>query len=138
MKEQAITPLVAPGGDILVAFDNDQVIGKTYHVRTDNKLKASLITSTCVVEVAPKGTLQASEDLKPGNWQTAENLSKQIGTILDGDSDFNNAVNKTHYKYVYEALTEAISTVASQQIVKNEALRDHVDDEVDERIRSTT
>ena len=35
----------APEGDLLNVFDNDQVIGKTYTVRPDNKVNMSIITN---------------------------------------------------------------------------------------------
>ncbi|XP_063971571.1 uncharacterized protein LOC135159708 [Lytechinus pictus] len=133
LKEQAAKPLDTPSGDILVGFDNDQVIGKSYHVRTDNKVKASVITSTCIAEVQPAGRLQASKDLKPGNWQTASNIAEKINTILDKGSDFNKAVDSTHYTQVFHSLQKAIDTVTEQQITKDSKLRDHVDDEIDEQ-----
>ena len=51
IKLQAAHALPPPVGDVLVAFDKDQVIGKTYHVRPNNKVKTSVITSDCITEV---------------------------------------------------------------------------------------
>ena len=61
---------------------------------------------------------QESGKLKPGKWQTKENVSQQIDVILDENSDFNKAANTTHYQHVYQALQEAIDVVESQQIEK--------------------
>ena len=37
--------------DCMVAFDNDQVVGKSWRVSTDNKVKSSCITSICAVAI---------------------------------------------------------------------------------------
>ena len=35
----------------MVAFDNDQVVGKSWRVSTDNKVKSSCVTSICAVAI---------------------------------------------------------------------------------------
>ena len=68
LRAQATTPLHPVSGDVLCGFDNDQVIGKQYHVRSDQELKTSVITSVAVAQIDPEGKLQEQEALKPGNW----------------------------------------------------------------------
>ena len=55
-----------PGGDILVAIDNDQVLIKKWTVRKDNRAQISVLTSVCVAPVHPDGTLQWDQSLSPG------------------------------------------------------------------------
>ena len=35
----------------MVAFDNDQVVGKSWRVSTDNKVKSSCVTSICAFAI---------------------------------------------------------------------------------------
>ena len=55
-----------PGGDILAAIDNDQVLIKKWTVRKDNQAQISVLTSVCVAPVHPEGTLQWDQSLSPG------------------------------------------------------------------------
>lgn len=90
LTEQASTPLPPVSGDIVCAFDNDQVIGKHWHVRANQKLKSSVITTVAVAEVNPHGKLQEDEDLKPGNW-TNQAIPQEV---LDNRSDLHKRADK--------------------------------------------
>ncbi len=46
LAEEASEPVLMPPGSIRVAFDNNQVIGKTYMIKGDNKVPTSVMTST--------------------------------------------------------------------------------------------
>ena len=52
-----------PPGDLLTAIDNDQVLIKKWTVRKDNRAQISVLTSVCVAQISPYGTLQL---LQPG------------------------------------------------------------------------
>ncbi|XP_041477204.1 uncharacterized protein LOC121425250 [Lytechinus variegatus] len=130
LREQSHEPHTFPDGDVLVAFDNDQVIGKTYHVRHNNKVKTSVVTSVCIAEVSPTGTLQADNELKHGHWQTAQRLKEQVPEILAPDSTLNNAVDQTHYKELYATLQTRILKVVEEQRVETTGISDNIDKEV--------
>ena len=44
-------------GDVIAAFDNDQVIGKSYHARLTTKAGASAVTAVAVAETNKDGHL---------------------------------------------------------------------------------
>ena len=48
---QSTKELDFPQSDCMVAFDNDQVVGKSWRVSTDNKVKSSCVTSICAVAI---------------------------------------------------------------------------------------
>ncbi|KAM7436188.1 hypothetical protein ABFA07_013990 [Porites harrisoni] len=66
-----------PGGDILAAIDNDQVLIKKWTVRKDNQAQISVLTSVCVAPVHPEGTLQWDQSLSPGSWSKRSELWKK-------------------------------------------------------------
>lgn len=79
LNNRAVDELPPVKGDVIVAFDNDQVIGKTYHARAENKsVKASVITAVCTAEIDESGTLQEREDLMPCKWQDGNNVPDDV------------------------------------------------------------
>ena len=54
-----------PSGDLLTAIDNDQVLIKKLTVRKDNRAQISVLTSVCVAQISPYGTLQLEPTLAP-------------------------------------------------------------------------
>lgn len=54
-----------PPGDVLCAIDNVQVLIKKWAVRKDNGAQISVLTSVCIAQIAPQGTLQRESALAP-------------------------------------------------------------------------
>ena len=55
-------------GDVIVAFDNDQVIRKSYHAMSTTKASSSIVTVVVAAEISKDGQLQQQENLKPIHW----------------------------------------------------------------------
>lgn len=108
LENQACNEMPAPVGDLIYAFDNDQVIGKIYHVRANKKLKTSVITSVCMAEVEPTGTLQKDKTLKPSVWTAAE---FQNAEILDYGSQHHRSLSDVHYQELCQSLAYRIDKV---------------------------
>ncbi|XP_072051413.1 uncharacterized protein [Amphiura filiformis] len=85
LNAQADVPQPEVEGDVAVAFDNDQVIGKSYHSRTENKAKMSIITAVSLADVDKKGVLQEREDLVPRIW---DHLTKLPDVVKNETSSF--------------------------------------------------
>ena len=51
LVSQSTKELDFPQSDCMVAFDNDQVVGKSWRVSIDNKVKSSCVTSICAVAI---------------------------------------------------------------------------------------
>ena len=45
LVDLARSPVIPPEGDLCHPFDNNQTLGKTWHIDVDSKLKASFITT---------------------------------------------------------------------------------------------
>ena len=126
LAHQAECSLPPLEGDLIYGFDNDQVIGRTYHVRADNKVRASVITSVCAF--ADNGTLQREDKLKPSNWK--DKIPDQIGNITDPKSEVNAKASEVHYNALYKKLLERIDKVKAEQREGNNGLSDVIDHHV--------
>ena len=72
LVSQSTKELDLPQSDCMVAFDNDQVVGKSWRVSIDNKVKSSCVTSICAVAIDTGSCNFSNEQLKianyPKNW----------------------------------------------------------------------
>lgn len=57
-----------PTGIVRSVFDNEQVIGKTYKVRAENKVPMSIVTSHIYISIDPNNKIQNEEQYSPDNW----------------------------------------------------------------------
>ncbi|KAJ8022554.1 hypothetical protein HOLleu_37485 [Holothuria leucospilota] len=125
LENQASSLLPPPVGDCLCAFDNDQVVGKTYHVRANSKVRVSVITSICMAEVDLHGELQKKSELKPSAWYDA---SADTAQILNYDSHHHKYLSDLHYKEMYNALKFHIEKVHKETVVKDDGTKfDEID-----------
>ena len=65
----------------MVAFDNDQVVGNSWRVSTDNKVKSSCVTSICAVAIDTRSCNFSNEQFKIANHQ--KTTTKTGSTTLD-------------------------------------------------------
>ena len=94
LVSQSTKELDFPQSDCMVAFDNDQVVGKSWRVSIDNKSKSSCVTSICAVAIDTGSCNFSNEQFKianhPKNWfnytgfvQKLDNIRNQDGTYFD-------------------------------------------------------
>ena len=67
LVSQSTKELDFPQSDCMVAFDNDQVAGKSWRVSTDNKVKSSCVTSICAVAIDTGSCNFSNEQFKIAN-----------------------------------------------------------------------
>nr|XP_054753606.1 uncharacterized protein LOC129259335 [Lytechinus pictus] len=111
LDHRAYKELPPLNGDVVIAFDNDQVVGKTYHVKADNKVRVSVITSICAFE--EDGKLQERAELKPSNWQ--DKRRDQFENVIHPKSEINVHASELHFKELYRSLSDAISEIIHEQ-----------------------
>ena len=70
LSQQANVPLKCPPGDLVVMFDNEEIVGKTWSIKPNNKLNMSIITNVAAVPLTSNTTLQDRSDLHPRKWLT--------------------------------------------------------------------
>ena len=69
----------------MVAFDNDQGDGQSWHVSTDNKVKSSCVTSICAVAIDTGTCNFSNEQFKianlPKNWLNYTGFVQKLDNI---------------------------------------------------------
>lgn len=95
MTQQADTPVKYPEGLVRSVFDNEQVVGKTYRVKSDNKLPTSVITSHLYIVIDEQNMIQTEEKFAPCNWLFSKPTNAQTQAFLSMNND---AVNDTFRK----------------------------------------
>ena len=86
-------------GDILNVFDNDQVIGKTYIVKPNNKVNVSIITNRAWIPLHNSRDLQSNPDLLPGKWMGEENqknLKQAVNQMMTNSHPCKEAYDRFH------------------------------------------
>ena len=83
--------------DIVIAFDNDQVIGKSYLSRGNHVLSTSMIIAVCVAEVNKNGELQKQEDLM---LQKLGHLTELPDEVLHESPSFYQRVKEENFMHV--------------------------------------
>ena len=134
-----------PDGDVVFMFDNEQVIGKTWNVTANNKVKMSIITNIAAVNLGNTQYLQGKEDLHPKNWLSSENKEDLVSSLcLQNLSEVENGdvrhyidnTTRTHYAELYHQLDNAIQQVQTEiQIDENVGMVGCGDDFIDKRIQ---
>ena len=120
-------------GDLVAAFDNNQVLSRAWHVKVEGKFTCSVITMVLYFEIDGVGKLQWQTELKPGKWlfnMDAKSM-KHIGYIREIDT--RSEVSDVHSQQcLYPFLQEVLNEVAAEQTVTDieagYACRDEIDE----------
>ena len=78
------TICAVPHGDIVIAFDNNQVLQRRWKVRLSNEVKCNIVTIVVVFHIND-AKLQHVSDIKPGCW--AGNYLSAAQSIRDIDQE---------------------------------------------------
>jgi 7-cyano-7-deazaguanine synthase in queuosine biosynthesis len=94
-------PLTPPTGDLVVAFDNDQVLGKSWRVHVSNKMKYSVITSVLYLVCNPLLSLQKHIALSPSMWLPfITRLPCSLITIKNYEKPFHDAFRTLRLHFI--------------------------------------
>ena len=114
-SQAAIGPPVAPEGDIAVAFDNNQVLGKRWQVSPLAKCQSSVITNKMFVQLEPQGLVETKDDLMPGQWFTVDKMKEFVSQNQDTElSEHRIKYEKSHYDQVFWFIDAAISDLTEE------------------------
>lgn len=134
LSNQSMKPLPYPDNDCVAIFDNNQVIGRSWKIKVNNKVQSSVVTTICQIAY-PSYNLQRQVNMKPKFWDfDVEKLKRLV-------RDMPNEVSDIHYKQLYNTLAKNLQIVISQQkLTENMGMyEDNVDVEVErQRIEETT
>ena len=122
LVSQSTKELDFPQSDCMVAFDNYQVAGKSWHVSTDKKVKSSCVTSICAVAIDTcTGSCNFSnEQFKianhPKNWFNYTGFVQKLDNIRNQDGTYFDEVYDTHYQMLCHNLDKHMSLVYQEQM----------------------
>ena len=124
----ASSPVYASNGDVGHVFDNNQKVGKTWHVAVDSKVKSSVRTTHIWLSLHKTGHLQENKNLKPAQWYEGKSLMKKI---QDAEDPLFSELDKEHYNSLYHIIETNIKSVAAEQRNTNGKVTDFIDDKIE-------
>jgi hypothetical protein len=71
-----------PEGLVRCAFDNEQVVGKSYKVKANTNMPASVITSHMYIKIDASNNIQSNPDFAPTNWLFTQPSEKQVNQFV--------------------------------------------------------
>ena len=109
----AITgPIKCPDGNIGVAFDNIQVLKKTYAISVNSKMESSVITNIIWITLNHNQCLQHDPAYIPKPWMLELETIRKVQLFED---PLFKKLDIEHYNQLYYALTAILSDVLSEQ-----------------------
>ncbi len=120
-----------PGGDLVAAFDNNQILNRPWKVKLGAKYVVNIVTMVVLFTIDKNGTLQHSKELIPANWNSRQ--------LTDGEKDKIKNVDQCdniHRKHLQPFLAQCLKTVISEQKWQDEKWQDHIDIMVEEKRKS--
>ena len=113
----ASNPPEVPNGDLVLAFDNNQVLQRRWKVRLRNGVKCNIVTVLVSCVIKEKGMLEYDINLKPGIWWNNELSEADKIRIKYIDQD--DRVKHAHYEHLCSFVQKQIQLVAAEQEIKN-------------------
>ncbi|XP_063952838.1 uncharacterized protein LOC135153566 [Lytechinus pictus] len=117
LDSSAEDSIAIPAGTSRCVFDNNQIIGKTYTIKRDNKVPTSVMCSAAYISL--------NEELKPSKWMWNSPPEKEGSDLLVFSSDYDDFFRDTRDKL----LKQQIQKVYDEH---NQQSEDHIDKYVQE------
>ena len=115
LDSQGSTPLKCPDGDIIVMFDNNQIVGKTWTIKPNNKVHVSVVTNVGAVILNREAVYECQKELHPRKWFKTCDNNLVANTLLDNDSDDVSELKQIHDSQVLAYVAAAIELVLNEQ-----------------------
>jgi hypothetical protein len=117
LAQQKNEEIICPDGDLVIMFDNEQIVGKTWSIKPDNRVKVSIITNIAALPLSESTTLQSKKDLHPVKWLKVEGNESIPQAMASPDEFLQSEVmnHKTkHYEQLYQYLGAAIEELLEE------------------------
>ena len=116
-------------GDIIVGFDNNQVLQRRWKVKLRNEVKCNIVTVVVYFVVRKHGRLQHNIEGQPSKWSRKELTEGEIQKIKFIDQS--EKIRDTHYTFLYRFIEQEIRYIAAQQCTSSGVFTDNIDLEVE-------
>ncbi|CAH1778669.1 unnamed protein product [Owenia fusiformis] len=128
---QAKNPPIFPSGDVIVTFDNEQIIGKSWSISHMNKAKVSVITNKTAAVIESNKSIQERKDLKPKYWLKIEGNESAVSSMTqDNESESTTKYLEIHHQEQHLYINTFLS-----DITKESKTRDDIDNKVQQNVR---
>lgn len=122
LNQASKNPLVVPQGTIRLIFDNEQVIGKRWRVKSGNsKVPMSAITSHVYLSIDKESRIQNAAEFRPSKWMFRTLDNRMIETIYNLFKENNAMFQITRNDFISERL----------RTLENHSIRDEILEAVD-------
>lgn len=104
-----------PPGDVVCMFGNEQVIGKTWFVKPNNKVKSSVITNVAAASLNSEMLYQDIAEYHLARWFIGERSVAVVPKLLDENDDHFTFLKQVHLTQLKLFLKAAIDLVLEEQ-----------------------
>ncbi len=125
------TECTVPNGDLVAAFDNNQILNRPWKVKLGAKYVVNIVTMVVLFTIDKNGTLQHSKELIPANWNSRKISDTERAKIKNVDQ-----CDEVHRKHLLPFLAQGLKTVISEQKWQDGKWQDHIDIMVEEKRKS--
>ena len=134
LANKAKDELKVPNGIVKIVFDNEQVVGKKYTVKSDsNVVPMGVVTSHIYVSIDQQNIAQNLIDLKPEQWMFNRLTDVQMEKIMNIPNSYNDYFRNSRNKFI----EKRIDIILKQQQVGVKCT-DFLDDMIKKDIESKT
>ena len=78
--------------------DNEQIVGKTWNIKPQNKVNVSVITNVAAAQLTQETAYENRADLHPAQWYTKERVYEVMDSIVNQDGAEYKELEKEHLK----------------------------------------
>ena len=118
---QGGSELKCPDGDIVIMFDNEQILMKSWNIKPNNTFKSSVITNISAVTLDADSNFQKEKGYHPRKWFKVKGNEKAVqdmtmsNTDIAGNDDPSNVLLNEHFNQVHDFIETALEEVVSEQ-----------------------
>ena len=111
LDSSADSQVEVPKGVCRIAFDNNQVVGKTYVVSGDNKVPTSVMCTTAYMHLE-SSDLQANKNLKSDSWMWNKMTKEQTDNLLVFTDKYDDSFRQSRDNHISKNISEVVGEVS--------------------------
>ena len=112
LNSSASSEIEFPEGIVRVVFDNEQIIGKRYRVKTNQSaVPASVISSSAYLSIENKSKIQYDDRFMPSKWMFDSLDDVTINSVIESFDQCNNIFRRTRNELFTERINAIVKTL---------------------------
>ena len=112
LNSSASSEIEFPEGIERVVFDNEQIIGKRYRVKTNQSaVPASVISSSAYLSIDNKSKIQYDDRFMPSKWMFDSLDDVTINSVIESFDQCNNIFRRTRNELFKERINAIVKTL---------------------------